>query len=46
MGYQTNLHRIKIVSDALGNLKDHFVFVGGATVSANLYFDLLKFLKP
>jgi predicted nucleotidyltransferase len=37
MGHRTNITRIKAVNNALGNLKDDFVFVGGATVS--LYAD-------
>ena len=37
MSHQVNIVRIKAVSDALGELKDKVVFVGGATVS--LYAD-------
>jgi hypothetical protein len=37
MGHRTNITRIEAVNNALGNLKDDFVFVGGATVS--LYAD-------
>lgn len=37
MGHKTNIQRIEIVIDALGDLKDNFVFVGGAIVS--LYAD-------
>lgn len=37
MSHQTNITRIRAVSNALGDLKDQVVFVGGATVS--LYAD-------
>lgn len=37
MSHQTNITRIRAVSNALGKLKDKVVFVGGATVS--LYAD-------
>ena len=37
MGHKTNIQRIKTVNEALGDLKENFVFVGGATVS--LYAD-------
>lgn len=37
MNRETNIRRIRTVNTALGNLKDKFVFVGGATVS--LYAD-------
>jgi len=37
MSHQDNIHRIKIVSEALQDLKHKVVFVGGATVS--LYAD-------
>ncbi|MEI9809551.1 MAG: hypothetical protein WDO16_17700 [Bacteroidota bacterium] len=37
MSHRINLTRIKAVSNALGELKDKVVFVGGATVS--LYAD-------
>jgi predicted nucleotidyltransferase len=37
MSHQTNITRIKAVSNALGQIKDQVVFVGGATVS--LYTD-------
>ena len=33
MGTQTNLVRLKAISQALGNLKEKVVFVGGATLS-------------
>ncbi len=37
MSHQTNITRIRAVSNALGDLRDRVVFVGGATVS--LYAD-------
>jgi predicted nucleotidyltransferase len=37
MSHQTNITRIRAVSNALGNLREEVVFVGGATVS--LYAD-------
>lgn len=37
MSHQNNITRIKAVANALGDLKDKVVFVGGATVS--LYAD-------
>lgn len=37
MSHQMNITRIRAVSNALGDLRDHVVFVGGATVS--LYAD-------
>ncbi len=37
MSHQTNITRIRAVSNALGDLRDQVVFVGGATVS--LYAD-------
>ena len=37
MSHQTNITRIRSVSNALGDLRDKVVFVGGATVS--LYAD-------
>ena len=33
MSHQENITRIKAVNNALGNLKEAVVFVGGATVS-------------
>jgi predicted nucleotidyltransferase len=41
MSHQTNIVRIKAVSNALGKLKDKVVFVGGATIS--LYPDRIVF---
>src|SRR5665213_3887131 len=37
MGHKANIQRIKTVNEALGDIKENFVFVGGATVS--LYAD-------
>ncbi len=45
MSHRTSITRIKAVNNALGDLKDRFVFVGGATVS--LYADrMAEELRP
>lgn len=36
MAYQTNITRIKAVANALKEIKDEVVFIGGATVSLSV----------
>lgn len=44
MSHQTNISRIKAVYNALEDLRDQVVFVGGATVSLfNITFVLATF---